>query len=113
MTLITGQEEKNCFTACSEEDVNSGRCDCVNRVNSSILNQPSIPAKVAVFCRYEREFRELEMTPAKRFKRIRTINDIRGNKFNGIIRVYDWHRGGKEMLEAYDYLRIRHPELFD
>jgi len=68
---------------------------------------------IAVFCRYERDFKELESTPRKMFRRIRGINDIRGIKFIGIIKVQDWYRGEKEITEAYDYLRIRQPELFE
>ena len=68
---------------------------------------------IAVFYRYERDFKELEPTPRKMFRRIRTINDIRVVKFTGIIKAHDWYRGEKEITEAYDHLRVRQPELFD
>jgi len=68
---------------------------------------------IAVFCRYERDFKDLEPTPSKMFRRIRSIEDIRGIKFIGIIKTYDWYRGEKEITEAYDHLRIRQPELFE
>ena len=68
---------------------------------------------IAVFCRYERDFKELEPTPHKMFRRIRSINDIRGIKFTGIIKAHYWYRSEKEITEAYDHLRIRQPELFD
>ncbi len=68
---------------------------------------------IAVFCRYERDFKELEPTPRKMFRRIRGINDIRGITFTGVIKAHDWYRGEKEITEAYDHLRVRQPELFD
>ena len=68
---------------------------------------------IAVFCRYLRDFEELEPSPRKMFIRIRNINDIRGCKFIGIIKSHDWFRGEDEMREAYDHLRVRQPELFD
>jgi hypothetical protein len=68
---------------------------------------------IAIFCKHERDFKELDPTPRKLFRQIRTINDIRGIKFDGIIKAPDWYRGNKEITEAYDHLRIRQPELFD
>lgn len=67
---------------------------------------------IAVFCLYQRDFEELAPTPRKMFKCVKNINDIRGIKFTGIIRNYNWYRGGKEMMEAYYDLQIRQPELF-
>ena len=84
------------------------------------LEQLTIPAVVgrseqlcAVFCRYERDFKELNPTPRKIFRRIQSINDIRGIKFTGIIRTHDWYMGEKEITEAYDHLRFIQPELFE
>lgn len=68
---------------------------------------------IAVFCRYERDFKDLEPTPRKIFRRIQSINDIRGIKFIGIIRTHDWYMGEKEIIEAYDHLRFIQPELFE
>lgn len=68
---------------------------------------------IAVFCRYERDLKELEPTPRKMFRRVQSIDDIRGINFTGIIKAHDWYRGGKEMTEAYDQLRLKQPELFD
>lgn len=67
---------------------------------------------IAVFCTRQRDFEELEPTPRKMFIRIRSINDLRGVKFTGIIKIYDWYRE-KDIEEAYDYLRVAQPELFD
>lgn len=68
---------------------------------------------IAVFTRYQRDYKELEMTPKKMFVRIRSIKDIIGRSFSGVVRVRDWYRGEREILEAYDYLRVRQPEIFD
>lgn len=68
---------------------------------------------IAVFTRYERDYNELEMTPKKMFIRVKNINDIRGRKFSGIIRAHDWYRGERDILDAYDHLRVRQPEIFD
>jgi hypothetical protein len=68
---------------------------------------------IAVFTRYQKDYKELEMTPKKMFVRIRSTNDIRGRNFSGVVRAYDWYRGEREILEAYDYLRVRQPEIFD
>ena len=32
MTFIPKQQEKHCFVACSEDKVNAGHCDCINRM---------------------------------------------------------------------------------
>lgn len=37
MTFIPHQTEKYCFVACSKEKVNSGLCDCINRIK--LINQ--------------------------------------------------------------------------
>ena len=68
---------------------------------------------IAVFTRYQKDYKELEMTPKKMFVRIRSIKDIIGRSFSGVVRVRDWYRGEREILEAYDYLRVRQPEIFD
>lgn len=68
---------------------------------------------IAIFCKYERDFKELEFTPQKMFVKIRNVNDIRGRTFTGVLKLYDWYRGEKDMLYAYDVLRERQPELFD
>ena len=68
---------------------------------------------VAVFTRYERDFRALGLTPKKMFVRVKNVNSVRGRKFSGIIRVRDWYMGEIQILEAYDHLRVRQPEIFD
>lgn len=69
---------------------------------------------IAVFSLNERDFKSiLEVTPNKMFVRVRDINDLRGRTFTGIIRVRGWYKGMKNLIEAYDYLRVRQPELFD
>lgn len=68
---------------------------------------------IAVFYKFERDWRELDSTPKKMFVKIRSIDDIRGRTFTGVLRLYDWYRGEKSMLYAHDALRARQPELFD
>ena len=67
---------------------------------------------IAVFTRYERDFKEMELTPKNMFVRIRNINSVRGCKFYGIIRTHDWYKAEYDILQAYDYLRVRQPEIF-
>ena len=40
MTFIPRHQEKHCFVACSEDKVNSGLCDCINRMRNEALHQP-------------------------------------------------------------------------
>lgn len=68
---------------------------------------------IAVFCRYKRDFESLNTTPTKMFRRIRNINDVRGVKFTGIIKLADWYNAGHYISEAHDLLRSRQPELFN
>jgi hypothetical protein len=67
---------------------------------------------IAVFSKSESDFKSIEVSPSKMFIRIREINDIRGRTFTGIIRIWRWW-STKDVEEAYDYLRMVQPELFD
>jgi hypothetical protein len=42
MTFIPQQQEKHCFIACSEDKVNAGLCDCINRMRNQALPQPLV-----------------------------------------------------------------------
>ena len=42
MTFIPRQQEKHCFIACSEDKVNAGLCDCINRMRNEALRQPLV-----------------------------------------------------------------------
>lgn len=42
MTLTPKQQQKNCFIACSEEKINPGLCDCINRMKNRRLYQDNI-----------------------------------------------------------------------
>ena len=46
MTFIPQQQEKNCFVACSEDKVNAGLCDCINRMRNQALRQPPVIGSV-------------------------------------------------------------------
>lgn len=67
---------------------------------------------IAVFCKYQRDFDELIFTPKNILKRIKNAESVFGARFDGVIRMYDWYNGDKELLNAYDVLMARQPELF-
>ena len=68
---------------------------------------------IAVFSKSEADYKGLlEVTPSKMFIRIKDMYDIRGRKFTGIIRTHQWFLN-EAVEEAYDFLRMRQPELFD
>jgi hypothetical protein len=68
---------------------------------------------IAVFCSHQRDLNQLELTPRKIFRRIKNIDDIRGIKFIGIIKMNNWRSGEEEIIKAYEYLLIEQPELFN
>jgi hypothetical protein len=47
MTFIPRQQEKQCFIACSEDKVNAGLCDCINRIRNEVQNPTSYPTAVS------------------------------------------------------------------
>jgi len=65
---------------------------------------------IAVLAKHERDFQELNLRPKNNFKRIHHINDIRGTDFAGVIFTYKWYEV-RLLVEAYEYLIIRNPEL--
>jgi hypothetical protein len=42
MTFVAQLEEKHCLVSCSEDKVNAGLCDCINRMRNEALLQPSV-----------------------------------------------------------------------
>jgi hypothetical protein len=68
---------------------------------------------IAAFTKTERDFKELGVSPKSKFIRVKTIDDLRGRKFNGIIRFFDWYKSDTQILDAYDYLRTVQPEIFE
>lgn len=67
---------------------------------------------VAVFCKTIKEFRNLDVSPKRVFKRITDVNDIRGRNFIGIIRIGEWY-DRDDLVKAYEYLQLEQPELFN
>jgi hypothetical protein len=67
--------------------------------------------KIAVFTKDNQRFRNFIVGPEKDFIRVRDIEDVRGRTFDGIIAYIDWYKNEK-VLEAYEVLRQRQPELF-
>lgn len=68
---------------------------------------------IAVFCKNENYFIELGATPKNVFKRIRSIEDVRGIKFTGVLAISGWYVDSPKICEAYDALEKRQPELFN
>lgn len=50
MTFIPQQQEKHCLVACSEDKVNAGLCDCLNRMKNEALRQPPVIKSVCDVC---------------------------------------------------------------
>lgn len=71
-----------------------------------------VNSMVAVFCRSEIDYIRLNLTPKRMFKRIRDVDSIRGIMFLGVIHYADWYNSNKNVLNAYDELQIKQPELF-
>lgn len=71
---------------------------------------------IAVFTQTEREFqRNFKFSPSKGFIRIRNVEDVSGRIFDGVIEYTGWHSAfdkDRNIIEAYDTLRKRQPELF-
>ncbi len=67
---------------------------------------------IAVFTKSQKDFIELNPTPIHEFKRIKNIDDIVGLKFSGVIRIFNWYDCDKGILDAYEALKRRQPELF-
>ena len=65
----------------------------------------------AVFSRTQKDFDSMGFHPKKEFKRIKTIEDIRGIYFSGIIKLMNWYDGANEICDAFDELVKRQPEL--
>lgn len=61
MTFIPQQQEKHCFMACSEDKVNAGLCDCINRMRNEALSQPLVISSVCTCTK----FRETPMINGK------------------------------------------------
>jgi len=61
MTFIAQQQEKHCFIACSEDKVNTGFCDCINRMRNEALRQPLVIGSVCTCT----NFRETPMINSK------------------------------------------------
>lgn len=66
---------------------------------------------IAVFTRTQKDFESMNFHPKKEFKRIKTIEDIRGIHFSGIIKLMNWYDGGEAICHVYDELVKRQPEL--
>lgn len=66
---------------------------------------------IAVFCKDQRDFEELNPSPRRMFQRVKNASGLVGLKFKGIVKMYDWYKD-KDTLDAYYRLEERQPELF-
>ena len=66
----------------------------------------------AVFTRTQKDFNSMCFHPKKEFRRITKIEDIRGIHFSGVIKLMNWYDGEQSIIDAYESLKLRHPELF-
>ena len=67
---------------------------------------------IAVFARYRKDFVELRAVPNRNFKMIRSIEDLAGYHFDGVVFLFDWYYSNRT-AQAYEHLRYRQPELFE
>ena len=66
---------------------------------------------IAVFSVNKNHFEELSLRPKSKFIYVRTIEDIRGCIFEGVVNQGYWIDDAKK-CEAYEYLVERFPEIF-
>lgn len=85
-----------------EEDIKSSE-------NAGHVHTP----RIAVFCKdYGVDFAALGFTASGVFKRIKSIDDINGRNYIGVIKTPDWYCAGRNVIDAHDCLMTLHPELF-
>lgn len=69
---------------------------------------------IAVFTRYENMFRRnFTFYPVNKFLRIKSTRDIAGRHFDAVILYADWYESELNIMDAYDTLKQRQPELFN
>jgi hypothetical protein len=66
---------------------------------------------IAVFSVNRNHFEELSLRPKSKFIYVRTINDLRGAKIEGVVNQGYWIDDAKK-CEAYEYLLESCPEIF-
>jgi hypothetical protein len=67
---------------------------------------------IAIFCRYYDDFQELELYPKNMFVRVKSVQDIRGVNFTGVIQFKGWYGADSAIIDAFYDLKDRQPELF-
>lgn len=66
---------------------------------------------IAVFAK-ERHLSVMRLQPKNKFIIIRDVNNIRGRRFDAIITIADWYTNNN-IVEAYEALKERQPEIFE
>lgn len=59
----------------------------------------------------ENEFRKTDFFPKKNYKLIKSTEDVRGIKFEGLI-IMQSRSHNEEKSQALQLIHVRHPELF-
>jgi hypothetical protein len=67
---------------------------------------------IAIFCRYYDDFNELELYPKNMFVRVKSVQDILGVKFTGVIQFKGWYGADQAIIDAFYELKNSQPELF-
>jgi len=65
---------------------------------------------ILVFAKHERDFKDLNLRPKNKFKRVFSEKDIFGCDVDGVVFTFRWHESNK-LVEAYEYLISKKPEF--
>jgi hypothetical protein len=67
---------------------------------------------IAIFCRYYDDFQELELYPKNMFVRVKSVEEIRGVIFTGVIQFNNLYEADQAIIDAFHELQYSQPELF-
>ncbi len=111
MTFITKQQDKNCLIACSEDKVNAGLCDCINRmeIESQQIRKLKRSKKNLyileagyIYCKR----RDIEYTDDKFIEDIWQSDQFDNNEFNNICKDLRCYRH----IDSYQLIEITNDE---
>lgn len=82
---------------------------CLNQQRNTMAKDNTI----AVFAKTEFDFNFVfgDATTGL-FKHIKTIWDVRGKTFAGVVHMSGWHIDNRNACDAYNALKERQPEIF-
>jgi hypothetical protein len=67
---------------------------------------------VAIFCQYYDDFQELELYPKNMFVRVKSVQNIQGVNFSGVIQFNNLYEADQAIIDALYELKNSQPELF-